>query len=802
MEDPDAPDDLLLGLDSDSGEESDHTLVAPAPPPKTYYAQRKLRQETARKNQEFAAFAGTFFEEVDYETDAEANKPTFTVAELCTRLGTEYPKCPDIDARIDQIREALISTWIRKGHAKSIQERMKKDLLDKTWTCPTCHKTMRVTECYCGEFIDKHFGNAPIACLEFKPVLNAEHGSLVCVRCMRSTPGWETIQERKSLLHSIPGWLVYLRHLLVAVHRKSAIHCNLLRWKDDFFKYKTMYAPATQTILEFDSTAIYSNDVFFPTRAENQSRMYQRYRFDGVFNEGTWSDLWVPALTLLEKDQDWKDTYFGMCRLSGQLGLALALWVKAANEFVPDPGRRQCLKPGETIAPTDPWTANYFRYTVPYDQWMPALDRVICFWLPLTVRGPGKCLPALTIGVNELHYNRVKAYVTEMQRQARSQSSTSSGSSRASPPSRRYQQKRSKRDRGRDYATGEGVRADTSNVEDFTVLCTAVSQMITSVQQVPIEGVGATGAYQFVNHVLSSCNEHRSRYSSKYRKPGPSTPVPQINACYSDFISFVRILKLFGVALNPSVYPSKEAMSQGRHVWNLPSSVAATVDIIPTLPSKLESAMRYIYTGLPVCRVEQIRDLLTDEMRTILTRLGTTPDAESSEGSTCGRAWQYYSKLTLQLNAHAAKLGTRRDALRQDHARQQALALSHTTAIIQTERYYRRQLAHLAARHEGTMHYMQTYATEMDAEIQSNLDVQALVEGQLQSIETCNQTLFELFKADAPVAQLQQVASKYCLAGTHTLDELCKSTQETVQISRRQLDDFNVLADSLKRHVV
>jgi len=787
----------LVGLDEESDFSEESETEVPL------VSTSKKNQDRQRKDAEYLAFAGTYFDEVDFESVEDATMPTRTVDELVQRLDNEYPKCPDIDNEVANVRFALSSTWLQKGHRKSVHERMKKELDDRLWSCPTCHKQMRVSDCQCGQPIDKHFREpASIPCAGFDPAIQAEHGSLVCVACMNSTSGWAIITEHKQLLHSIPDWLVFLRFLLCSVKKKSVLLSNLKTWQQEIVKYGKQYAPALQTILEIDSMAIGSHDVFFPDKPENQTRMYQSYKFDGIYSSSQWSDLWVPALNLLDTPQDWKSAYKGMCALGGQLGIALALWVKATNDYVPDPGRRQFLKKGETMPSTDPWTAGYLRYTSPYDIWLPALDRLICFWTPLTVRGPGKCLPALTIGINELLYNLVKSHVTAKQQRARAEHlATNGGNMQAT---RVYKVKRGKSDRGRDHATGNSVRTDTPNMEDFATMYTAASKMITDHHQVPIDGVNSTGAYHFVNYVLTTCNAHRSRYSSKYQRHEKETPV--INTCYSNFISFVRILKLYGVALTPPAFPTREDMKASRTDWRLPRLVGQVVQDVPALKTKLATAMRYIYTGVPLRRAQKLGDLITQDMRNAILKLdegGTGVD--SSGGATdIAQCYTYVARLNHALGTQAIKLTYQQQTLDLKSKATHEDVQTYRTAMANAQAAFEERIQRLRAQHAVMMAEMDSYMKDLELRARQFDVLGTTTKNQLTRISNCQAAINQIVSSDLTMDSLQAVVKNYNLDIFKPVlkqdSGLNEKGEEMVMVPRSKYEAFQTLASGIRKH--
>lgn len=794
-------DEYFTGLNYESGgssEEESHVEK-----PKSQYRRRKDAKERRRKDAEWDAFAGTYFDDVDFSEDDDM--PTVTVREIVQNLDHEYPKCPDIDAASSKARLQLSLTWLKLGHRKSVHERMKKELHDRAWTCPTCHRTMRISDCRCGQPADKHFAVKPIPCAGFDPALQSEHGSLVCVECMLSTDGWDSITEFKQLLHSVPEWLIFLRHLLANVKKKSVLHANLRNWQQDITKYGRQYSPALQTLLETDAMAIGSRDVFFPTKPENQTRLYQRYKLDGKFNAGNWADVWIPALNILDTVQDWKPSYKALCAISGQLAMVTALWVKATVEYTPDPGRRQTLKKGETLTPTDPWTAGYLRYASPHNVWMPALDRLICFWLPLTVRGPGKCLPSLTIGVNELLYNLVKGHVTEQQHQARAAKLAGKSSS---APSRAYQLKRGKEDRGRDYASGAGVRVDTPGMEDFATMYTAAAKMITDHHQVPMVGVGATGAYQFVNYVLSTCNRSRARYASKYRPNEKETPI--ISTCYSNFIAFLGILKLYGVPLNPPVFPSRADMDAGNIKWRIPPLVREVVQDVPALASKLSAAVRYIYTGVPLRRIQKIGDLITSEMRQAMKKLDETgsacpvPTEEGGVDTTMVQCALYAKKLEYELGHQAIGLTHRKKTVDLKLATAIQSATQHQLAIKTTRAAFLERIARLHENHEALLQDMTSHVGELESQQRQLTIFSTIIHHQLAQTSQCQADIGEVLEQGLDLEALKQVACRYNTSALKlpTLHrDRTQGEPSTVTVSKDRLEALEFLVSGLRKQV-
>lgn len=756
------PNDCFTGLNYDPGESSEEEPAKPI----SQYRRRKNAKERRRKDAAWDAFAGDFFDTVDF-SEGDEEMPDVSVDDLVRKLDHEYPRCPDIDALVQAARLHLSTTWLKLGHRKSVHERMKKELKDRAWTCPTCCCTRRISDCRCGQPVDKHFTASVDTCAAFDPALQSEHGSIVCVDCMRATEGWEYIVEYKQLLHSIPDWLIFLRHVLQNVKQKAVLHANLLRWQKDLTKYGKQYAPALQTLLETDAMAISSRDVFCPEKPENKTRMYQQYKFDGKYNDGNWADVWVPALNIFDTAQDWKPAYKALCSISGQLAIATALWIKGTLDFTPDPARRQTLKPGETLVPTDPWTAGYFRYATPYCTWFPALDRLICFWTPLTVRGPGKCLPSLTIGVNELLYNLIKAHVTEQQQLARAARLTGK-SGAVTVPSRKYKLKRSKGDRGRDYATGSGVRVDTPNMEDFATMYTAAVQMMTDHHQIPMLGVGATGAFQFVNYVMTTCNRNRAGYASKYRPNESETPV--ISTCYSNFISFLGILKLYGVPMCPPIYPSKEDMATGETAWRFPPLVQQVVRAVPALESKLSGAMRYIYTGLPLRRVQKIGDLITDDMRQAMRKLDDTgtqivlppvADATPAANPDIMRCVLYAKQLNMELGRQAIGLTQRKQAVELKLVTTTQMIIQYQEAIQQAEEAFRCRMEQLRVDHNAMLTTLNTQVNELSHQTDQLGRVDAVLGDRLALVTSCQADIGQSLKHGLDIDALKTVARTY-----------------------------------------
>jgi hypothetical protein len=594
-----------------------------------------------------------------------------------------------------------------------------------------------------------------------------------------------------------------LRYLLASVKKKAVLHQNLRKWQQDITKYGVQYAPALQTLLETDSMAIGSRDVFFPEKPENQTRLYQRYKLDGKFNAGNWADVWIPALNILDTAQEWRPAYKALCAISGQLGMVTAMWIKATVDYVSDPGRRQTLKKGETLSPTDPWTAGYLRYTSPNDLWMPALDRLICFWVPLTVSGPGKCLPSLTIGVNELLYNLVKGHVTEQQQKARAVKLV--GNSLAKP-SRAYQLKRGKGDRGRDYASGAVVRADTPGMEDFATMYTTAAKMITDHHQVPIDGVGSTGAFQFVNYVLCTCNRSRARYASKYRPNEKDTPI--ISTCYSNFIAFLGILKLYGVPLNPPVFPSRDDMDAGRIKWRIPPLVRQVVQDVPALASKLSEAMRYIYTGVPLRRIQKIGDLFTAEMRQTMEKLDETgancvvqTDDTENASAPLVQCALYARKLEYELGHQAIGLTHRKQTVDLKLATVKQSSTQHQLSIDQTKAAFHKRIVRLHQNHEAMLHDMNSHVEEL-ANQQHQLDVFSdIVYQQLMQVSQCQTDIGEVLERGLDLGALKQVACRYNTSTLKLPTMSSPAKRVTVTVSKERYEALESLVSDLRKHV-
>lgn len=827
----DSEPDFLAGLDEECEDWSDSEDEAPVP---IYTAKRtpipSSIKERARKDAEFADFAGTFFDEVDFDTERDAEIPKISVAELVQRVGTEYPKCPDIDAQISLARRSLGCTWLKLGHSKSVRERMKKSLIRKKWTCTNCRKTIHITDCLCGHSIDEHFRHDGVpGCMGFNPALQAEHGSLVCVHCLTSMSDWPINKQRKELLHSISDWLIFLRVVLTNVQKKVNVNTNLHSWKEDIDTYSKLYAPALQTLLEYDPTAINDNDLFFPNRPNNQTDMYRRFKFNGVLSSATWNDLWLPALQLLETPRPWKEVYFSACALGGQFGIALALWVKACGNFEPDPERRQFLKQNETLDPTDPWTSGYLRYSHPYDVWLPALDRLICFWVPLTICGPGKCLQSLTIGVNELLYNYVKGIVTYTQNVRRHERNGGDAANVSYPPAlacalkrskaRHYKPKRGKTQRGRDFASGNGVREDTPGVEDFSVMCAAVVKMITGVTHVPVLGVCSTGAFHYVNHVQTMCNRNRAVYSSRYRK---ETPEPsQLNACYSDVLSFIRVLRLYNLPMVPPLYPSRQDVARGNVVWKLPEHVQSVVDEIPLLGTKLESAVRYMYNGLPLTRVEKIGDLITNEMKHAIQRLDEPAhcpdDGGGGGGKPCPKqtrvaALKYYATLKSKMSVQTIKLTRRRELFETKLKEVHRLHLQHLDAVKDTTRTFEQDMANLRARFRHMTKYMQGQTDQFCTQIHDLKQSIGILKNQLDRVYKLDAELEQQSQRQMCLVEFHKIAHQYNMDQAKHPPRIVHHTKkhasgggdddEYVLVPKKQLKDMRCIVDEVRKHVI
>ena len=786
-------DEFLVGfINSDEEEEWFED-----PPQPTTFVPMSLneRAKEARLQQkhtkQYMDFTGDF-DQVDHETLEEAQMPSIpTVDELCRQIKYNYPPCPDIDALFEQLREATISSWPREGHKKSIRERMKKQLEDRCWKCSTCNQIMKITDCRCGRSIDKHFGHESIPCVGFDPALQSEHGSLVCVSCMLNVPNRTMIVEYKELVHSLPKWLLFLRCLLLNVFKKSTLSGTLETWKSEINTHYKKMAPAIQTLLEYDSMALGDQDLFEQNAhlPEYQDKMYQRYRFDGVYRNCAWSALWTPALSLLDECKPWKETYFSMCKLSGQLGIALALWVRASTQFNPDPARREFLKPGETIAPTDPWTSNYCRYSAPFDKLLPTLDRVLYFWQALTIRGPGKCLASLTIGMNELLYNQLKGHVTIVQQRRRA---VEQGLEAPKEKKRVYHQKRKKADRGRDSATGSLVRVDVPDTERFDSLCESVRTMITVVKQVPMEGVVAEGAFHFLNHFQQTCNSNRATYSAKYKEPKLKKDKPRvINDCYGSFISFVWILKLFGIPLHPPLYPSKEEMMREHGTkWKIPSVVWETVCVVPGLKNRLGTIMRYIYAGLSLHTVEKASDLISDEIRTVLNRLQTYQQARVS--NTCGTVQQY----EFLLEQKHTLLQTKQRQIQQNIECIQAIIQAQFRSIKLTETMFDARIEDLMLQKKTAIQLIEDQHKKLTQQLEAYQTTHDRLATGVSQTKSLHDSLYTI---PARNTLIQKMVGKEGTLYLHPQPKENRKKEDTVTISKSRLQDLEFIAEEAKK---
>jgi hypothetical protein len=353
-------------------------------------------------------------------------------------------------------------------------------------------------------------------------------------------------------------------------------------------------------------------------------------------------------------------------------------------------------------------------------------------------------------------------------------------------------------------------------MELFSTMYTTAAQMITDHHQVPINGVGSTGAFQFINYVMTTCNRNRPRYASKYRRNEQETPV--ISTSYSNFLSFIGILKLYGVPMCPPVYPSKEDMEAGQHTWRIPPLVQQVIRKVPALASKLSEAMRYIYTGVPLRRVQKIGDLLTDDMRQAMRKLDDTgahlalpnlDGADTTVDPNVVRCALYAKHLTSELGRQTIDLTQRKQALDLKLVTATQTIAQYQDAIRQAEAAFQQRLDQMRTTHDAMVKTLQTRVGDLTQQQDQLKTVDAVLSAQLARISSCQTDIGRSFERGLDLGALETIARAYNSA-TLYLPTKCpgsagggaKASQPSnnVTVPKDTYDALVKIAAELKKH--